>query len=99
MIKFQIYPFFKFKSVTFIIILIDITLFFLMILTDTENQILLTPSQSILFEFGELCPTHMKTEFWRFINPIFLHANILHLLSSLITKIYLLSFIEFQIGK
>ena len=39
-----------------------------MILTDTENQILLTPSQSILFEFGEICPTHMKTEFWRFIN-------------------------------
>lgn len=66
---------------------------------DEEDKLFLTPSQKVLFDFGELYPYYMKDQLWRFIMPIFLHANLIHLLSSILILIYVLSFIESQLGK
>lgn len=102
MIGLTIFPNFKWRSFTLAVALIDIVFFIFLVLYDNPEieEGLLAPSQLTLFKFGEVYPWYMRHSWHlhRFILPLFMHCNLLHLLSSVMLFIYIYSTIEKLIG-
>lgn len=102
MVKICVYPYFRWKSMTALIAALDLVFFvFLVLQGDQEiEEGLLAPSQSALFQFGEVHPYYIKTkmQLYRLLVPLFMHGNLLHLISSLAILIYIYSFIESLLG-
>ena len=89
MIKFNLCPNFGFKRFITIISIIQIVYFFLTVFcSDSLGPLFLAPDVPTLIKFGAKYTYAMKYKFhiWRFITPLLLHANFMHLFSNLISQ-------------
>eukprot|EP01017_Pseudomicrothorax_dubius_P030292 TRINITY_DN3766_c0_g1_i1.p1 TRINITY_DN3766_c0_g1~~TRINITY_DN3766_c0_g1_i1.p1 ORF type:complete len:302 (+),score=88.24 TRINITY_DN3766_c0_g1_i1:74-979(+) len=91
MIKYVCCPSFRIYSFMCIISLVDIVVFVLELLYRgiIKGNEFLRPSDEALLDFGGKYPYNMryKFEIWRFITPVFLHANFSHILYNLISQL------------
>lgn len=91
------------KSFTAIITVIDIAFYILTLLwdgIDSSSSEFLKPKYKTLELFGSRVPYLMKNNFqvWRFLTPVFLHANLVHIVFNIISQLIFGSIIEKQIG-
>eukprot|EP00347_Sterkiella_histriomuscorum_P024315 403331557 len=65
-----------------------------------SNNGLLAPQSEALFDFGQKYPYYMRYQYqvWRFIMPIFLHADFVHLTSNIFSQFVFGSYLESTIG-
>ena len=96
-------PSLSIKSFTAIITMIDIAFYLITLLwdgIDTSSSEFLKPKSSTLEFFGSRVPYLMKNKFqvWRFLTPVFLHANFMHLAFNILSQLIFGSLIEKQIG-
>jgi membrane associated rhomboid family serine protease len=94
-------PLFTFKSFIFAITLIDITMYIISIsfgITNSEDY-LLAPKGSTLDKLGQLDRIKIRQgQIWRWITYAFLHADFVHLVSNVITRLIIGTLIEKVLG-
>lgn len=103
MIKISCCPNFKIFSFVTLKILVDLTLYVLLLISAGLNQSegsLLSPKQSALFYFGEKFPYYIKEflEVYRLITSLFLNVNIIQLLTNIAGQMIYGSFVEKFLG-
>lgn len=102
MIKISCCPNFKLASFVSFKILIDLTLYVLMLISGGLNQegSLLSPNQSALFYFGEKFPYYIKEhlEIYRLLTSLFLNVNIVQLIANIAGYMIFGSFVERFLG-
>ena len=94
-------PTFRFFSIVFLLSWIETAVFFTeLTYGGINNSSLLAAEPATLTLFGNKDPYLIRYEYeaWRFVTPIFLHANIAHLLSNVIGQLMIGSQIENDIG-
>jgi membrane associated rhomboid family serine protease len=91
MLKLVFCPFFTIRSFIFIITCIDIVIYFASVIYDYNSNDFLQPTIDSLNAFGAKNPERMKEdlELWRWITPVFLHADLMHLTFNLLMQVIL----------
>ena len=105
MIRFQVFPHFRFSSLTFLMVVLEVVIFIYGLVFYDQvpsdlDQGFLALSQQALFDLGELYPHYIveNGQYHRILFSIFLHANLYHLFFSVFVKLYFFSFIESKLG-
>ncbi|CDW75017.1 rhomboid family protein [Stylonychia lemnae] len=100
-IHYAMCPFLSIKQFVFLISLIQCGLYTASVAyKGVSNNGLLAPQSDALFDFGEKYPYYMKYQYqiWRFVMPVFLHGDFIHLSSNLLSQLIIGSYLESTIG-
>ena len=90
MLKYYCCPSIKIQLFITIISIIDIIMFIISLSISTEKikGEFLEPNRDALFKLGSMNGYNLKKGYiWLLITPIFLHANLMHLFSNLVTQL------------
>lgn len=100
MISYTCCPYFKLLTFTWIVSAIQVVFYFVTVFVDYDSSSFLTPKGEVLVAFGAKHGPKMKydAEVWRFVTPMFLHANLFHLLSNVVFQLILGFRLEPTIG-
>ena len=91
MIQLIFCPYFRVYSFIFVITCIDILIYIVTVFYDFDADNFLTPTNDSLDAFGDKNPERLKedNEVYRWVTPMLLHANLMHLTFNLIMQIIL----------
>ena len=84
-------PYFTAKSFIFLITCIEIVMYFVTVFYEYNSNEFLTPTVDSLDTFGAKNPEKMQKdmELWRWLTPMLLHADLVHLTFNLIMQVIL----------
>ncbi|CAG9326657.1 unnamed protein product [Blepharisma stoltei] len=93
-------PSFTIKSFVFTITCVQIFIYFLTVVCYYNSNAFLKPSSESLDLFGEKNTDKMKNhyELWRFLTPVFLHANLTHLIFNMLMQVIIGFRVEATVG-
>lgn len=91
MIKYIFCPFFTVMSFIFAITCVQIVIYFITVFYDYDEDAFLEPKDGTLDDFGAKNPEKMQQDYqiWRFITPMFLHADMTHIIFNLFIQLIL----------
>jgi membrane associated rhomboid family serine protease len=91
MIALAFCPHFNIYSFIFAISCVQIIVYFASVANDYDTGSFLEPTNSSLDDFGAKNPEKMKDDYelWRWVTPMFLHANLMHLFFNMLMQLIL----------
>lgn len=101
MLVFGLCPTFKFLSVTFLIILVDLIMFIIEVakgLDKTSTNLLQVNLQTLIGLGANYQPNDLAGQVYRFLSAIFIHVHFLHIFGNIIVTFLFLSRVEHTLG-
>jgi len=89
------------RSFTAIITIVDIVVFIITLTYGIQpNSDFLTPKYETLDDFGSriVCKILKQYQLWRFLTPVFLHGNFLHIVFNIMSQLIIGSQVENMMG-